>query len=66
MIKIKKHLIEFVTLLLFAASMGLNVSCEKGTDPPRCGSGSVTWDSKAGQCRDREDGTILPNSCCGR
>ncbi len=60
--------LEIVTAILFAIAIGLNISCEKGTEPDRtaCGSGRVTWDDKAGICRDLADNLPVPKSCCGR
>lgn len=65
---LKERSFELATYVLFATAIGMNISCEKGTEPDRtaCGSGSVTWDAKAGVCRDLADNKIVPNSCCGR
>lgn len=65
---LRQRSLEIVTAILFVIAIGMNVSCEKGTEPDRsnCGSGNVTWDAKAGVCRDRADNRVVPNSCCGR
>lgn len=46
------------------------VACDSDDSNParsrECGSGVVEWDSKAQVCRDRSDGSIVPNFCCGR
>ena len=40
---------------------------ESGTEPdPACGSGRLTWDSKAEVCRDDVNNTIVPSNCCNR
>jgi hypothetical protein len=56
-------------LLFFAATVGLNITCEPDDNPaadPACGSGSVMWDAKSQVCRDRANNRIVPNKCCGQ
>lgn len=62
------QLIAFV--LFFAVTVALNLNCsEDDSNPasgPACGSGRVSWDSKAQVCRDQENNKIVPSSCCGQ
>ena len=56
-------------LLFFAATVFINLTCSKDSNPtsdPSCGSGHVTWDAKAQRCRDQANNQIVPNSCCGQ
>jgi hypothetical protein len=63
---LKEWIVEVLTAALMVASMWVNVSCEKGTEPDRtkCGSGNVYLDSKTGLCKDRADGSVVPRECC--
>ncbi|MDP2885133.1 MAG: hypothetical protein Q8P51_08970 [Ignavibacteria bacterium] len=57
-------------LLFFAVTVALNLNCSEEDSNPAsdlaCGSGHVTWDSKAQVCRDQKDNRVVPSSCCGQ
>lgn len=61
-------MLEVLTGALILASIGMNLFCEKSTEPDlsKCGSGRVQWDEKAGICRDLASNLRVPDSCCGR
>ncbi len=55
-------------LILYSTAVYL-VACSEEDNPAansECGSGSVTWDSKAQICRDQATNLPVPSSCCGR
>ena len=57
-------------LLFFAGTVAVNLRCQTNEDNPaagpECGSGHVTWDTKAQVCRDQANNRIVPSNCCGR
>jgi hypothetical protein len=57
-------------LIFFALTVALNLNCSKDdsnpASDPACGSGHVSWDSKAQVCRDQNNNRIVPTSCCGQ
>jgi hypothetical protein len=66
-----KGVLQLVAFLLFfAVTVALNLNCSEDDSNPAsdlaCGSGRVSWDSKAQVCRDQENNKIVPSSCCGQ
>ena len=60
--------LSLMVVISAVLSIGL-LACENdaATEPDEaCGSGRVTWDSKAGVCRDDLNNTIVDPDCCGR
>jgi hypothetical protein len=71
--RLRKHpfvLFQFALLVfVFTAISFVTVACEEeegGPTDPACGSGRLTWDSKAEVCRDDVNNTIVDPNCCGR
>lgn len=67
--KIIRVLLVLLTIVGSVLLVTLFTSCDEGEGPtrnPECGSQVVDWDSKAMVCRDRVNGTVVPNFCCGR
>ncbi|MCI0707062.1 MAG: hypothetical protein L0Y80_06240 [Ignavibacteriae bacterium] len=71
--RLRKHsfaIFQFgLLVLVFVVMAFVTSACEEedgGPTDPSCGSGQLTWDSKAGVCRDDANGSIVPSSCCGQ
>ncbi|MBI4429777.1 MAG: hypothetical protein HY562_11745 [Ignavibacteriales bacterium] len=59
-----------VVIFLVLYSMAIDLTACSEEDNPaassECGSGNVTWDTKAQICRDQATNLPVPSSCCGR
>ncbi|HEY4611499.1 MAG TPA: hypothetical protein VII11_00780 [Bacteroidota bacterium] len=69
--RFRKHpflVFQFALLVLALSAISLLViACEEedSTGPdPACGTGQVSWDEKAGVCRNRDTGRVIPATCC--
>ena len=70
--RLRKHPFIFFQIglmaIVFVAMSIVVLACDsKNASEPdeACGSGRLTWDSKAGVCRDDVRNTVVDANCCG-